>query len=213
MFCFIDTAATGCHVAFADANGILAKRNLPIERGHAESLMPLYEECLHDTGKTVRDITEVYVTVGPGSFTGLRVGLTVARFIGFTLSVPVRGITMFQAFSCGVDGEQNRRVLIETKRSDFYTALLDHHHNLLDEPVCVNGEYDIADKKNIITGDAVTRYCNETGQGNDARFIQQDSINTDRVVQAIIDRKLQTVTPDAFYIRDADVSQPKKHRI
>lgn len=212
MFCFIDTAATGCHIAFADDNGIIAKRSLPIERGHAEALMPLYQDCLNDTGKTAQDITAVFVTVGPGSFTGLRVGLTVARFIGFTLSIPVHGITMFQAFSCGVDSKQNRLVLIETKRADFYMAVLDCHHNTVKEPVCI-GSDQINDMNAIVTGDAVTRFMHETGQGSEDRFIQQNSIDIDNIVQAIINGDLQTVAPDAFYIRDADVSQPKKHRI
>jgi len=209
MFCFIDTAATGCHVAFADNGGILAERSLPIERGHAEALVPLYEDCLRDANRKAQDMTAVYVTIGPGSFTGLRVGLTMARLIGFTLSVQVHGITMFQAFSCGIESKQNRRILIETKRSDFYTALLDHTHNLIDDPACITGEKIM--NEGLITGDAVTRFKREMGQGDEDRFIQQDSIHVERVVQAIIGGVLQTTAPDAFYIRDADISQPKKH--
>lgn len=214
MFCFIDTAATGCHVAFGDEGGLIASRVLPIERGHAEALMPLYEECLKAGGKAAKDIGEVVVTVGPGSFTGLRVGLTVARFIGFSLIVPVKGITTFQAFSAGLPGDvRDRLVLIESKRSDYYLQLLDSAHKPKTEAVCLNAP-DIAVPENaILTGDATQRFCSETSPPllNERVFVQ-DSIDVEKVVAAIAAKQFDYTRAEALYIRDADVTRPKKKK-
>lgn len=202
-------------MAFGDKGGLIAKRTLPIERGHAEALMPLYEECLKETGRASTDIEAVYVTVGPGSFTGLRVGLTVARFIGFSLNVPVHGITMFQAFSASVGGKGNRLVLLETKRSDYYVQIVDDTHAGVTKPSCVIGDdvQKMTEGLSLITGDAVNRFQAEMNIGNSAQYVQQDSITLDNVVKAIINNEFEYSEPDAFYIRDADVSQPKKHKI
>lgn len=206
MFVFIDTAVRGCNVALGDENGVIAAHQEPIERGHAEQIIPIFEKLLVDSEGQPGDIKKVYVTVGPGSFTGLRVGLTTARFIGFSLGAPVKGITSFQSFSCGVSDDKNRVVLVETKRDDYYVQVLDGNHKAVTEPQCISSNdiqnFVVNHPDTIITGDAVTRFGGENG-------VQQNMINLDTVVKALSANQLQTIEPDAFYIRDADVSVPK----
>jgi tRNA threonylcarbamoyladenosine biosynthesis protein TsaB len=212
MFIFIDTAVKGCNIALADENGIIGYHQEPIERGHAEHIIPIFEKLLSDHTRKSEDIHKVYVTVGPGSFTGLRVGLTVAQFIGFTLKISVEGITSFQAFSCNVDKGEERAVLVETKRSDYYLQILDENHNPLNEPLSLPAN-DVQKLLStypdiILTGDAVDRFANETDLENQS--IQQDMIDIESVTKALCDGQLKTVKAEAFYIRGADVSQPKK---
>ena len=57
----------------------------------SQTLLPFIDEVLTKRGKKMRDITEVNVSTGPGSFTGLRVGVAVANTLGFVLNVPVNG--------------------------------------------------------------------------------------------------------------------------
>lgn len=213
MNIFIDTAVTGCNIALFDNEKILASVQEPIERGHAEMILPLYEALMKSIEKTAQDIENVYVTVGPGSFTGLRVGLSVARFIGFSLNIPVHGITSFQTFSTHVKNNQDRCVVVETKRSDFYVQMLDKDHKILNNPQSMVAS-DILDMllnypDCIITGDAVDRLMDEVSELEQVSQ-QQDMISVNDVVSAIQSGILKTMKPDAFYIRDADVSQPKK---
>lgn len=212
MNVFIDTSVRGCNVAFFNNEKILACAQEDIERGHAETLLPLYERLMTSLGISSKDIKSVYVTVGPGSFTGLRVGLTVARFIGFSLKIPVYGVTSFQAFSSSLMEKKDRLVLIETKRSDYYCQLLSAQHQALSEPTSISSTEVTAiiqNNKNVmITGDAVNRFVSESNINNIEVF-PQIKLNVEKIIQGIIDKKIMVSTAEPFYIRDADVSTPK----
>jgi tRNA threonylcarbamoyladenosine biosynthesis protein TsaB len=82
----IDTATKACSVALYDGDSVIASAHEVIGRGHAERLLPLIA-ALPDRGKADR----IFVDVGPGSFTGIRVGVAAAKALGFAWGVPVHG--------------------------------------------------------------------------------------------------------------------------
>ena len=212
MFLFIDTAVMGCNVAVASDTEILAIAQEPIERGHAEALIPLYEHVMQQANVKPEALTAIYTAAGPGSFTGLRVGLTVARMIGYTLSIPVHGITTFQGFSAGVEGQATRFIVIETKRSDYYVQLADYGHNPIGEAQSIDAaavaEILIQYPDCIITGDAVERLSQEIKLPCDKVF-PQTMLNVQNIIKTIQVGGFETREAEAFYIRDAHVSQPK----
>ena len=207
MNIFIDTAVHGCNIALFDDGKIIDSLSEPVERGHAETFLPCVESLIQNNNKASQDIENIYVTIGPGSFTGLRVGLTVAQFMGFSLKKPVYGITTFQAFSCGVNDDQNRMVLVETKRTDFYTQLMNVNHEPIGQPCVLSADQIHIDSDVIVTGDAVDRFISETGYSEQG--INQTMINPAAVINAIQSDKLKIHPAQPFYIRDADVSKPK----
>lgn len=97
----IDTALEACAVAVLDTEE--AKRgahdSLPMLRGHAEALMPLVARVIERAAISFSELDRVVVTVGPGSFTGLRVGISAARGIGLAAGKPVIGVTTLAAFA------------------------------------------------------------------------------------------------------------------
>lgn len=97
----IDTALAACSVAVldAEADAIIAGDSLLMERGHAEALVPIVEQVMRDAGLEFRDLWRVAATVGPGSFTGLRVGLSAARGFGLVAQKPVVGVTTLSALA------------------------------------------------------------------------------------------------------------------
>jgi tRNA threonylcarbamoyladenosine biosynthesis protein TsaB len=97
----IDTALAACSVAVfdSDANRILANQSLAMTRGHAEALMPLVERVMADAGTAFSGIDRIAVTTGPGSFTGLRVGVAAARGIALAAEKPAVGITTLLAYA------------------------------------------------------------------------------------------------------------------
>ena len=205
---FIDTATFGCNLALFDDESVIAVHHEPIERGHAETINPLIERLLKDNNKTPQDIQNIYTTIGPGSFTGLRVGLTVAQFMGFSLKKPVHGLTTFQAFSCGLGVSKDRTILIETKRGDYYMQVMDKHHKPLSEPSVVQAKDVHGD---VITGDAVERFLQEVDFSGD--ITHQSHIDIVSVLKAIQSQELDYYPAEAFYARDADVSKPKAGRL
>lgn len=82
-----------------EAGNILSENSMDIGRGHAEVLMPLLDECLGAASVSYPELARIAVTIGPGSFTGVRVGLSVARGLGLGLDIPVAGISTLEAAS------------------------------------------------------------------------------------------------------------------
>lgn len=99
MLLAIDTSASLCAAAVhdADADAIIGIAVEEIGRGHAERLMEVIADALSAAGCDYGDLTRIAATSGPGSFTGIRVGLATARGIGLGLSVPVLGISALDA--------------------------------------------------------------------------------------------------------------------
>ncbi len=97
----IDTALGACSAALLDteAGGILARESEPMLRGHAEALMPLIHAVFDRLGTPPTTIDRVVVTTGPGSFTGLRVGIAAARGIALAANKPAVGISTLLAYA------------------------------------------------------------------------------------------------------------------
>jgi tRNA threonylcarbamoyladenosine biosynthesis protein TsaB len=96
----IDTALAACAAAVLDTDhGIVASESLPMVRGHAEALIPLIARIMKRSDMTFRDLGRIAVTTGPGSFTGVRVGLAAARGFGVATGVPVVGVSTLSVYA------------------------------------------------------------------------------------------------------------------
>ncbi|MFZ4533190.1 MAG: tRNA (adenosine(37)-N6)-threonylcarbamoyltransferase complex dimerization subunit type 1 TsaB [Alsobacter sp.] len=97
----IDTALEACSAAVFEAGSAdpLAAETLPMARGHAEALMPMLDRVVSATAGGFGALGRVAVTVGPGSFTGLRVGISAARAIALAAGIPAVGVTTLSAFA------------------------------------------------------------------------------------------------------------------
>jgi len=97
----IDTALAACSAAVLDTEygGIVASESLPMLRGHAEALLPLLQRVMHQANLSFPDIDRIAVTTGPGSFTGLRVGIAAARGIALAADKPAVGLSTLSAYA------------------------------------------------------------------------------------------------------------------
>ncbi|MEA2857545.1 MAG: tRNA threonylcarbamoyladenosine biosynthesis protein TsaB [Methylobacteriaceae bacterium] len=97
----IDTALPACSacVLDSDAEEPVSSETLPMARGHAEALLPLIERVIAHADGGFQSLDRVAVTVGPGSFTGIRVGLSAARAIGVARRIPVAGVSTLAALA------------------------------------------------------------------------------------------------------------------
>src|ERR1700736_5346921 len=100
----IDTALDACAAAVLDTDAakIIAQESEAMKRGHAEALMPLIARVMKASGVAFAALDRVAVTTGPGSFTGLRVGLSAARGIALAAAKPVVGVTTLTAYAAPV---------------------------------------------------------------------------------------------------------------
>ncbi|HYD73237.1 MAG TPA: tRNA (adenosine(37)-N6)-threonylcarbamoyltransferase complex dimerization subunit type 1 TsaB [Candidatus Binatia bacterium] len=120
----VDTALDACSVAIAQDPQTLAAISERMNRGQAERLAPMAREAVAQAGIAFAKIDRIAVTTGPGSFTGVRVGLSFARALALALNKPCVGISTLEALALG-DGEQGlRAAIIETPGASYF-ALYD----------------------------------------------------------------------------------------
>src|SRR5260370_26168673 len=100
----IDTALDACAagVLDTDAGKLIAQESQAMKRGHAEALMPLIARVIKESGISFATLDRIAVTTGPGSFTGLRVGLSAPRGIALAANKPVVGLTTLTAYAAPV---------------------------------------------------------------------------------------------------------------
>src|SRR6195256_2013224 len=110
----IDTALDACAagVLDTDAGKLIAQESQAMKRGHAEALMPLIARVIKISGLAFASLDRIAVTTGPGSFTGLRVGLSAARGIGLAADKPVVGLTTLTAFAAPIVSENGEHPVI-----------------------------------------------------------------------------------------------------
>ncbi len=108
-----DCSGASCSAAVLIDDRPAAQRFAPMERGHAETLLPMIETVLREAALTPAALDLLAVTVGPGSFTGLRIGLAAARGLALARKLPAIGVTSFDA----VNAEDRRR-----ERTAFHRA-------------------------------------------------------------------------------------------
>lgn len=97
----VDTALGATSVAILDTgeDRVLASETLPMERGHAEALIPMVERVLKVSGLAFGDLDRFAVTIGPGSFTGIRIGIAAARGFALVHAKPAVGVSTLAAFA------------------------------------------------------------------------------------------------------------------
>lgn len=116
-----DTAVDACSAAVLDGDGVAARRWEEMPRGQSERLFPMIDEVLAEAGIGYGAVDALAVTVGPGGFTGVRIGLAAARALALALGRPVVGLTTLEVVAAAA-GAAGRPCLValESKRDDLY---------------------------------------------------------------------------------------------
>jgi tRNA threonylcarbamoyladenosine biosynthesis protein TsaB len=122
----IDTSTDACSAAVWN-NGNICERLKEMSRGHAEALLPLVVAAMDDADSRFDELDLLAVTVGPGAFTGVRIGLAAARGMALAASLPCLGVTSFEAIAAAVEPEDAAGgpllVVIDSKRGDVYAQV------------------------------------------------------------------------------------------
>jgi tRNA threonylcarbamoyladenosine biosynthesis protein TsaB len=135
----IDTALDACAAAVLDTatSKLLAQESLPMKRGHAEALMPLIARVIKQAGVGFAALDRIAVTTGPGSFTGLRVGLSAARGIALAANKPVVGLTTLTAYAAPVvsqNAEQPVLSAVDARHDHVYFQVVSGNGGSLIRP-------------------------------------------------------------------------------
>ena len=121
----LDTANGACSAAVVRDSVALATLSEPMTRGHQERLAPLVREVMALAGVAFADLDRIGATVGPGSFTGLRVGLAFAKGLALALDKPCIGVGSLEALAASQPGPGLTAAVIDAKRGQVYLQLFD----------------------------------------------------------------------------------------
>ena len=125
----IDTATLVCSIALVSREQTLAEYTLQVKKTHSERLLPLIDTMLCDTGLTLKDLAGVAMTTGPGSFTGLRIGMVTAKALGQALALPLVGIPTLEALAAQHPHFQGLIApILDARREQVYHALFTPGH-------------------------------------------------------------------------------------
>lgn len=209
----IDTAMGGVSVGIIATNGHVVSRQVETARGQAAILVPMIQEVVTEAQLTMKDIDLIAVTNGPGSFTGLRIGLSTARTLALALDKPIVGLNTLDVMAKHYDTEGDLLIVLETKRQDFYARYYDSEANPLSEPFAADASMVVQNAPNThfsVGGDCLNRF-QESVSGD---FNLLDNLTQpDPVLIAQLGKEQYvregSSTPKPLYLRGADVSQPK----
>lgn len=126
----LDSSAVAGSCALCEVSGektrVIAESFINTKQTHSQTLMPMTENMLKSVGVSFDKLDRVAVASGPGSFTGVRIGVAAAKGLGYALGVPCVGVSSLHVIALGLTGFQGVIcAVMDARRSQFYNALFD----------------------------------------------------------------------------------------
>jgi len=128
----IETATKNCSVSLSYEEEILAIRELNDGNySHSENLHVFIDEVLKLANKSIEEIEAVAVSKGPGSFTGLRIGISAAKGLCYSLDVPLISVSTLASLANAINVDKGEFIipLLDARRMEVYSAVFDHNYN------------------------------------------------------------------------------------
>ena len=127
----IDTASNLCTVAILDNSKCIKEITVNDARNHSEKIMPVIEQALIETNTTLKDIDLIVCDKGPGSFTGIRIGVGTVLAFQDSLNIPCIGISALESLAYNINQDGFICSLIDARNNQVYCGLFDSNHTLI----------------------------------------------------------------------------------
>ena len=196
----IDTASDLTSVALLDSEGHFATDQTDSPRGQGEILFRMIQNVFQKMGKTPKDLTHIAVTIGPGSFTGVRIGLSTARGLGLALNIPVLGVDNFCATAYGL--KQKLTVVLDSKRDDYFAQDFDAKGHPINDQIIISSANLKKRHPLNIAGSGAEKLSTEIS----CTIIKNPNPLALNVAQIALKSPKDTTEPHPLYLRDADVT-------
>ena len=142
----IDTSTSNVIVSVLDNLNVLNEYNEYINSDIASKIMKIIDECLTNSNLKIQDIDRIYVVNGPGSFTGIRIGVTIGKVIGWSLNKKIIPISSLELMSTTDTNKQYIIPMIDARRGNVFGAIYDTNLNCLKNDSLINIDELLNDK-------------------------------------------------------------------
>lgn len=179
MILGIETATPICSVALGNENGVLACITSKEDQSHSRILTNQIQDLLDQCNLSQRELSAVSVSLGPGSYTGLRIGLSAAKALCYALDIPLIGISTLESMAYGMRHElppsQSMKLIpmIDARRSEVFMAVYDQDMMEIEPP-----QAHILDKQSFVSfeSDDKSIYIFGSGAQKTKPFYQSEHI-------------------------------------
>jgi tRNA threonylcarbamoyladenosine biosynthesis protein TsaB len=230
MIICLETATNLCSVALIDSAGLISLRESVESKSHASLLTVFIGEILKENSIQAGDLEAIAVSKGPGSYTGLRIGVSVAKGIAYAASIPLIAIETTQSMFRGIfeNPENNYKTeknilfcpMLDARRMEIYYAIYDNTGKTIKdisaEVINENSFRNIPESEKIIfLGDGAAK-CKEVIKRRNIHFADDFRISAAHmripVLQAVKDQHFENVAYfEPFYLKDFITSTPRKN--
>lgn len=131
----IDTTSNVCSVSVLEDDRLIDENVLDNGKTHSENMMPLLDELLKRNRMDISDIEFISVCVGPGSFTGIRIGIATIKAFAEVLNIKIASVTSLETLSRNETAEEGQVIipLIDARNNQVYAAVFDNNYNQIEE--------------------------------------------------------------------------------
>jgi tRNA threonylcarbamoyladenosine biosynthesis protein TsaB len=219
----IDTSTYVMGVALVEEDRVIGEVITNLKKNHSIRLMPAIDELMKDAGVHPKELQRIVVAQGPGSYTGVRIGVTTAKTLAWTLGIPLVGVSSLEALA------QNGRFfngvvspIFDARRGQVYTGLYENHNgelrNIVQDQICllddwashINSSYenvlflgnDISIHKDVITeqlGNKVQfgKFCDHNARPSELARLG---------VKIELNNEIHTFTPNYIRLAEAETN-------
>jgi len=212
MIICLETATNLCSVALCDSAGVVSLRESNDQKSHASLLTVFIDEVLKENNLKPGDLDAVAVSKGPGSYTGLRIGVSVAKGIAYAASIPLVGIETMLSMFWGIKGFKNTSSgyenntlfcpMLDARRMEVYYAIYNVEgkiiKNISAEIIKEDTFSNIPESQKIVLfGDGASK-CKETIKRTNLRFEDEFRVSASHMYHPV-------------YLKDFITSKPRKN--
>ena len=178
----VDTSSSNCAVALLEDNNLIDENSLNNGKTHSENLMPLIAELLERNNIELKNIDLIAVSIGPGSFTGIRIGIASVKAIAEVHNIKIVGVTSLETLAKIDNSEKNKICLLDARNNQVYFGIFDKNYDLIED-------YKADDINNLIK--TMKKYENSVVIG-DGAILHKDLLEKNIIDIEILKDYIQT---------------------
>lgn len=217
----IETSTKICSVAISEGDKVLAIKEEGGAYSHSEKLTIFIETVLKQSGKSLNELDAIAVSKGPGSYTGLRIGVSAAKGLCYALDIPLIAVSTLKAMAAGMQEKDCLFApMVDARRMEVYTALFDQENNMIENISAkiideTSFSKELKTNKILFFGDGAAK-CESTLNNTKNAIFSEQGLPSAKYInqiaqQKLINKEIEDVAYfEPYYLKDFIATTPKK---